>query len=123
MYCHQAVLNNPLISPKLYALIHITTMSPPVHRDPLNEEDIEVSSPITNDVEELSRLMSTAALASEEELEEPTPTRDKFRTKLQERWRCNTPHHGVCLSDADTGEHFPLSERQIKIWVNEWVSD
>ena len=98
-------------------------MSPPVDRDLLNEQDIEVSSLITDDVEELPRLISLAALASEEELKEPTVTIDKFRTKLQERWQCDTPRHGVCLWDDGTGEHFPHSERQIKMWVNEWVSD
>ena len=97
-------------------------MSPPVDNPP-NEQDTEVSSPITDDVEELPRLISQAALASEEELKEPTVTIDKFRTKLQERWQCDMPRHGVCLWDNDAGEHFPLSERQIRMWVDEWVGD
>ena len=96
------------------------TMSIQSYKESLNNQVIQVSA--TSEVTLLPPLTSPAVLASE------NPTfiawrRHDLRSKLQRRWPCNWPGHGVCLHEADTDEHFPLSKRQIEIWVSQLVSD
>ena len=96
-------------------------MSTPIDREPLNEQVIENT---IDQSDALPPIISPAALLSEQELVRAVivQEREDFRAKLQERWRCDMPGHGICLYQTGTEEHVPLSEGQIEIWINEWVS-
>ena len=97
----------------------------PIDIEPPNEQVMDISPPTTIDPSEaLPRSISPAALRSEEELGRVILARQRqdFRTKLEERWRCNTPGHGICLYETDTEGHVPLTEEQIEMWIDKWVS-
>ena len=96
-------------------------MSTPIDSEPLNEQVIETT---IDQSEALPPLISPAALLSEQELFRVFRARERenFRARLQEAWHCNTPGHGICLYETDTEEHVPLSEGQIEMWIDEWVS-
>ena len=103
-----------------------TTMSTSIHSEPLNEQVVKVSPPTTSEGEGLPPLISQAVLESEEEELDRIAmarTRRIFRTKLQKRWPCDMPGHGVCLWQADADRHVPLSVRETDIWLDELVSN
>ena len=101
------------------------TMSTPIHSEPLNEQVVEVSPLATIEDKGLPPLISQAVLASEEVLDRLAMARTRriFRIELQKRWPCDMPGHGVCLRQADTDEHVPLSVRETEIWLDELVSN
>ena len=99
-----------------------TPPPPPIDMEQHHDEIIEVSPPVDNEAGDLPPLIPPAILPSEE-LHHIHWQRKKFRKKLQEKWLCNDPNHGICWREAGTDLHMPLDERQIEEWVDELVSD